>query len=147
MHPGPIVVERKLLESKAYHDLDGKAAKVLMWFLAKRKMIKHKGRKRSEWEIANNGEIVFPYKEAEEKHGLSGQVFSRLIGELMDKGFIDITIQGIGAAKAPSLYAISGRWRNYGTAEFKSVVRPKRISHRFPTGANHPIHSKRKNGV
>ena len=142
MRAGPIVVERKLLESGAYHDLKGRAPKVLMWFLAKRKMARLKNRKRNEWVIANNGEIVFTYSEASEKHGISRQAFSKAIDELLKKGFIDITTQGIGVTKAPSLYAISERWRNYGTAEFKSAARPKRISHRFPSGADHPIHRK-----
>ena len=137
-----VVVDRRILESKAYRDLDGKAAKVLMWFLARRQFVKLKGNKRQEWMQTNNGEIVFTYTEAEEKHGLSRQVFSRLIGDLIDKGFIDIASPGIGLAKAPTLYAISNRWQNYGTAEFKPAVRRKRISHRFPTGPEHPIHQK-----
>jgi len=142
MRPGPIVVERELLASKAFHDLDGKAAKVLMWFLTKRRMAELKTSKRQEWVIANNGEIVFTYKEAEERHGLKPQAFSQAIDELQENGFIDIECLGTGIGRAPTLYAISKRWKKYGTPEFKVMKRQKRSSHRFASGEDHPIHRK-----
>ncbi len=141
-----VVVERKLLASKAYHDLDGKAAKVLMWFLAKRKYARIKGSSRQEWMQTNNGEIIFTYEEASEKHGYSPQVFSRLLGELVSKGFIDIATPGIGVGKAATKYAISRRWEKYGTNEFKEVKRLKRASYKFPKGKDHPAHRKQHNG-
>lgn len=141
-----VVVNRKLLESTAYHDLDGKAAKTLMWFLAKRQFARIKGSDRQAWMQTNNGEILFTYKEASEKHGYSPQVFSRLLGELVSKGFIDIATPGIGVAKAATKYALSRRWQTYGTDEFNVVKRVKRIGHKFPKGKDHPARRKQRNG-
>lgn len=141
-----VVVRRKLLESKAFNDLDGKAAKVLMWFLAKRRFIRDRSSKRQEWVQTNNHEIIFTYDEAEEQHGFNPQVFSRLLGELVSKGFIDIAKPGIGVGRVATKYSISRRWQEYGTDEFKVVKRVKRASHKFPKGKDHPVHRKRRNG-
>lgn len=141
-----VVVDRKILESVAFRELDGKAAKVLMWFLAKRQFVRMKGNKRQEWVQINNGEIIFTYNEALEQHKMSGQVFSRLIEDLLNKGFIDIEIPGIGVGKASTKYAISKRWEKYGTADFVAVIRHKREGHKFPTGKNHPVHRRQSNG-
>lgn len=100
-------------------------------------------RKREAWTVANNGEITFTYQEAKSKHGLNPQTFSKAIEELVAKGFIDIERPGTGVGKVPTLFAISERWRKYGTTEFKSVKRWKRASHRFPSGKDHPIYRKR----
>lgn len=140
------MVERKLLESRAYRDLDGKAGKVLLWFLAKRMYARIKGSSRQEWMQTNNGEIIFTYEEASEKYGYSPQVFSRLLEELVSKGFIDIAKSGIGVGKVATKYAISRRWEKYGTDQFKAVKRVKRASHKFPKGKDHPVHRKRNNG-
>ncbi|MFC1481613.1 hypothetical protein ACFL6E_05150 [Candidatus Neomarinimicrobiota bacterium] len=135
-----VVVERRLLESRAYNELDGKASKVLMWFLAKRQFARLKGNSRQEWMQTNNGELTFTYEEAKKKHGYSGQVFSRLLEDLVLKGFIEIAKPGTGVGKVASKYAISRRWEKYGTAEFIEVERVKRTSHKFPKGKDHPIH-------
>ena len=141
-----VVVNRKLLESRAFNDLDGKASKVLFWFLAKRRFIWDRSSKRQRWVQTNNGEIVFTYEEAAEKHGYSPQVFSRLLGDLVSKGFIDIAKPGIGVGRVATKYSISRRWQEYGTDEFKVVKRVKRASHKFPKGKDHPVHRKRRNG-
>lgn len=137
------MVDRELVVSRAYRDLNGKAAKVLMWFLAKRQMSKLKTRKREAWIVANNGEITFTYQEAKSKHGLNPQAFSKAIEELVAKGFIDIKRLGTGVGKVPTLFAITERWQKYGTVEFKSVKRLKRSSHRFDSGKDHPKNRKR----
>ncbi len=105
-----------------------------------------KGNDRQEWMQTNNGEIIFTYREALEKYGMSGQVFSRLLEDLVEKGFLDIESPGIGVGKAPTEYAISRRWVKYGTADFAAVIRHKRAGHRFPTGEDHPVHQRRGNG-
>ncbi len=137
-----VVIGRQLRASRAFNDLDGKASKVLLWFLAKRLFIRDRSSKRQEWVQTNNGEIVFTYYEAAEKYGFSPQVFSRLLGDLVSKGFIDIAKPGIGVGKVASKYSISRRWQKYGTDEFKEVKRVKRASHKFPTGIDHPVHRK-----
>ena len=139
-----VVVDRTLLSSRAYHDLSGTAAKVLMWFLAKRRMTKLKSHKREPWIVANNGEITFTYKEAKSKHGLNPQAFSKAIDELVAKGFIDVERPGTGVGKVPTQFAISERWRGYGTTEFVIVKRWKRAGHRFPSGRDHPKYRKRE---
>lgn len=141
--PGPIVVvDRELLQSKAFRDLTGQSVKVLLWFLAKRQMKKVKTAKREGWVIANDGEIVFSYAEAENKCGLTRQAFSKTIEQLVALGFIDIARLGTGVGKVPTLYAISERWRGYGTAGFKPARRMKRASYIIPSGKDHPKHRK-----
>lgn len=142
---GNIWIEAKLLESKAYFELNGKAAKVLMWFLKRRQFAPTPGSKRQDWMQINNGEIVFTYNEAEKKYGINRQTFSKLLDDLVEKGFIDVSRPGIGSGKMPTLFSISQRWRKYGTPEFEVVKRKKRLSHRFSSGKDHPIHKKLMN--
>jgi len=75
--------------------------------------------------IVNNGEIVFTYREAQKKYGISSSRFRRALDELVEKGFIDIAATGMGVHKVTTYYAISERWRDYGTSEFKEAKRPK----------------------
>ena len=75
--------------------------------------------------IINNGEIVFTYGEAKKKYGISKNRFTRALKELVAKGFIDITDTGMGVHKVTTYYAISERWWDYGTTEFKEVKWPK----------------------
>lgn len=137
-----VVISRRMLESEAYIDLSGTAAKVLIWFLGKRKMGRLKGNSRQDWVQLNNGELQFTYREALEKYRLSGQTFSRILDELVATGFLDIASPGFGIAKVTSRYGLSRRWEKYGTEDFDPSIRHKRISHRFPTGKNHPIHNR-----
>lgn len=116
-----------------------------MWFLMKRQFARYKNIKRQEWVQTNNGEINFTYDEASVKHGYSSQVFSRLLDDLVGKGFINVERLGSGPGGVPSLYKISDRWRDYGVAGFKAVKRPKRNYHSFPKGKDHPIHRKKSN--
>jgi hypothetical protein len=126
-----VVIQKSLIESKAFCELKTPASYlVFMVFLKKRVMEKQKLGKREEWVILNNGEIVFTYKEAEQKYGISGGRFKKSIEELINKGFIDITDYGGGVNKAATKYAMSDRWELYGTAEFKEVHRIKAPSYR-----------------
>ena len=122
-----IVVERKLLESKAFSSLGGTAKTVYFNFRLKCTLVKIKtpsGRKK-EWVISNNGQIEYCYSEAEKK-GISRQRFGMAIDDLVKKGFIDIPHSGQGGRKGDkSLYAISERWRAWGTEEFVEMKRAK----------------------
>jgi hypothetical protein len=125
MTSGVIMVERDLLKAEAFRSLNGTAKTVLFDFMMKKKVkgVKVHGRKVPM--ILNNGEIVFPYAEAEKK-GIPRTTFMRCLTELVAKGFIDITWSGSGGKKGDvSLYAISDRWTAYGTDKFKSATRPK----------------------
>jgi len=121
-----IVVERALLKSEAFRCLNGTSKTVLFDFLMKCRV---KGRKvkpgrKSERVILNNGEIEYCYSEAE-KRGTPRSNFMRALDELLKKGFIDIAHSGSGGKKGDkSLYAISDRWRAWGTDDFISAKRP-----------------------
>lgn len=79
--------------------------------------VKSKNRS-SDWIIRNNGEIVYPYSEAENK-GIARREFRNAIDELIEKGFLDITHQGSGGRSGDmTQYFLDVRWKNYGTPSF-----------------------------
>jgi hypothetical protein len=115
------VTEFDLARSPAYFALTGKAPQVLAVFRTKCRMMKtgHGGNKR--WVIANNGELTFTYREAKKNYGMHTAVFQRAIDQLLKCGFIDIATRGcIGQS---TKYAISERWRNFGTPDFQEHKR------------------------
>jgi len=81
---------------------------------------------RGQYHIANNGEIQFTYREAKDKWGFQTKVFRNAIDQLVEYGFIDITHTGSGLHRDVTRYAVSDRWQQWGTDEFKSARRPKR---------------------
>ena len=44
---------------------------------------------------------------------------------MVAKGLRDIAATGMGVHKVETWYAISERWRDYGTPDFKKVRRPR----------------------
>jgi hypothetical protein len=133
-----IWVERGLIESKAFAALrTATTHRVLFIFYTKRQFEKTGRRGKEQWTIKNNGEITFTYKkEAKSKYGISESAFRLAIDELISKGFIDIAASGQGTHKVTTLYAISNRWREYGTPEYKKPQpRPKKpINRGFQRG-------------
>lgn len=122
-----IVLEQEMIKHPAWLSLSGTAIQVFLIFRTKcvfEKMRNCKPGKR-DTEISNNGEIVFTYQEAKSKYGITSSRFTRAIDDLLNKGFIDISATGMGVHKVTTYYAIGNRWRNYGTPEFKEVIRPK----------------------
>lgn len=85
---------------------------VLGDFWLKRKM----GRRGGKWECVNNGKLVYTYREALDK-GIYRSRFNRAIKDLIDKGFLDVAGYE-GRYNARALYALSERWRDYGTDKF-----------------------------
>jgi hypothetical protein len=75
------------MDSKAYQDLSGSAAKALPYF----RWIDGVLKKKSGGDC--NGIFDFTYSEAE-KYGFARRTFSRIITDLNEKGFIDIVLQG-----------------------------------------------------
>lgn len=133
MGKGVIYISKEMIKSKAFSNLSGKAAHVLLIFFTKRVMKKIPiGKKGKEWVCENNGRITFYYREAAESYGISFSSFSRAIDQLVEYGFVDVERPGIGFARIETLYRLSDRWKKYDTAEFKAVKRAKRFSHRFP---------------
>ena len=120
-----IVIDADLVLSRAFLNLTGIAPQVLLLFLRRRRMVKLGRAGKERWVIENNGEIVFPYAEAENKFGITRPRFQRAIDQLVDHGFIDIAHSGGGMLKDVSKYTISARWQDYGTTKFIQKPRKK----------------------
>jgi hypothetical protein len=122
-----VFFEKKLLRSKAYRSLRKPTSYfVLGIFMTKRQMIQIGRTGKEHWEIENNGQITFCYKEAKQKYGISNSAFGDAIDELREKGFLDIAETGKGVHKVKNLYSLSDRWRLYGTPQYeKPKPRPK----------------------
>ncbi len=117
-------IDYELYRSNAFKDLKPISVWVLLEFFTKRQLKKNSS---GCWACINNGKIIFPYREAKNKLGLHSAQFTRAIDNLMEVGFIDLTHSGNGSGsqKDPSLYAISERWRKYGTSDFEKHEREK----------------------
>ena len=76
------------------------------------------------WYIKNNGEIVYPYSEAQKK-GITETQFRDWIDELIASGLLGLSHQGKGGRKPKigkgdvSKYFISERWKKFGDDDFK----------------------------
>lgn len=103
---------------------------VLLLFYTKRDMRKRRrpGTRDTYYDIVNNGELVFTYNEARERYGIHTQQFASALDVLVELGFLDIAYAGSGTQKDVSMYAISDRWRLYGTPDFVPAKRPERSS-------------------
>ena len=123
-----IVIERDVINSKAFLSLKGMAAQVYLLFLARRKIVKtgKKGHEKSH--CTNSQELEFTYLEAEHKFGITQRRFHKAIDTLIKTGFIDIVRPGGALFKQKTLYGLSDRWKDYGKAEFKESIRKKRGS-------------------
>jgi len=122
-----IRIDKKVLNSEVFRSLSKTAMLIYLDFLQKRKMQKIKGspRRSDGWIIINNGEIEYTYSEAE-KRGISRSRFMRALDGLIGKGFIDVAHSGSGGMKGDkSKYAISERWREWGTDNFINKTRPR----------------------
>jgi len=130
-----VCFDKNLLRSPAFRTLGKWSMLVYLDFLRKRQMEKLKSKNKSPvWIIKNNGEIVYPYVEAENK-GVGRREFRNAIDELMDKGFLDITHQGSGGRSGDmTKYLIDDRWKSYGTSSFRSAKNPRKKDARQGTG-------------
>ncbi len=106
-------------------EVKGTALKVLIYFLRRRRMVKVGRKGKQKWVVENNGQIIFTYKEAQKKFGLSKRRFRDALDNLIELGFIDLNHHGGGMMGDPTLFIISERWRDYGKDCFISKVRPK----------------------
>ncbi len=128
--PKGIWFEREVYESRAFRELNGTAMRTYILFLSKRQRQKRRHPKKGKhWVTTNNGEIEFTYKEAEKRWGIRQGAFRENRDRLVELGFIDIAQSGAGLYKSKTLYAISERWRKYGTPEFELVERKKDSRH------------------
>jgi len=126
-----IYIEKNLVHSPAFRSLSRVAFLVYLDFLDKRFLKPVKREKKRVWVMENNGKIVYPYQEAENR-GISRKQFVKAIDELQGKGFIDIKHQGKGGRKPANgtgdvtTYWIDDRWEDYGTEDFKPPRNPRR---------------------
>ena len=117
---------------------------VFLIFLTKRQVAKVGRKGKEKTVIVNNGEIVFPYCEANKKYGIPASTFSKAIDQLIEFGLIDINHHGGGMVKDMTTYYISERWRDYGTPDFKEKTRPKDTRKLGFTAKNWEERSKKK---
>ncbi len=115
----------EIIEGPAFRDLGATAIKVFLDLLLRRKMGERRvgSKRKPQWVVLNDGQIVYPYKEAQER-GISPPAFTRAIDDLVNHGFIDICESGAGLLKTPTLYGFSERWREWGTTRF--IEKPRR---------------------
>lgn len=118
-----MMVEKEVLKSKAWLSLGGFAPQLYMLFLLRRRMEKIGRKGHGKWVCTNVDELIFPYREAEKKFGITQPRFTRAIDMLVDQGFIDIVEHGIGTARVPTKYGLSERWRKYDTPAFEPKPR------------------------
>ena len=118
-----VVIDKDLINSEVFRSLKKKSILALLDFLGKRQIHISKDGQRKKT-IVNNGLIEYCYTEGEKK-GIPRASFMRALDELTEKGFIDVTHSGQGYQGDKSTYAISERWRKYGTPEFVKKTRPK----------------------
>ena len=90
-----------------------------------RRVRKDRRKKRTPFERVNNGQIVFPYVEAQRDFGITSPRFRRALKQLVAKGFLDVAHRGGGLEGDATKYAISERWRAYGTPGFEAATMPK----------------------
>jgi hypothetical protein len=136
-----ILFDYHLLNSQAYAELRPTARKLLEGFHRRikkeKKYIETKPGKRSKkpmWVSVNLDSIIFTYKEMMEYTNKTSGTINYSLDQLIGLGFIDITHQGQAYKRDDcSIYAISERWKNYGTPKFKEVTREKdyRRGHRL----------------
>ena len=111
--------DEPLRNSPAFRSLTGTAIIVLIDFYSKKRTKKQRGQK---YILTNNGELVYTYNEAG-KRGISKATFMRALDALIDRGFIDVKVTGAGRYRSESRYALSNRWRYWGTDKFISGKR------------------------
>lgn len=107
--------------SEAIKKLSASAIRVLLRFLLKRPW--SKVGKRTEYE---NSGLVFTYPEAASM-GIKNTTFYDAIKRLVEVGLIEVEHQGGVYEKDCSKYAISERWREYGTENFKKVSKKRSL--------------------
>lgn len=122
-----IVLLQALVKSPAWLDLNGAAIKAYCIFRVKCQVRQRPGKpgKKNEKIIVNNGQLQFTYREAKTKYGFTASRYRRALDDLIGHGFLDVAATGMGVHKVVTLYAISERWRAWGTADFVGAKRPK----------------------
>jgi len=78
-----IWIEREMILSPAFRKLNGRAMEVLLLFFYRRQWSRPS--RKGKWCTTNNGEIVFPYKEAKKRFKIPKSSFARAIDSLIER--------------------------------------------------------------
>lgn len=145
--PPFVALPWSMLNGKAYQSLKHSAAKALPYFWGK-------PHKPFNDPTLYESEIQFSYVEGA-RYGFAPGTFSKIIQELVAKGFLDPVDKGglRCCGKSWNVFRISRRWEKYGTAEYQAVdwkcfvprprlkVTPKREIHSFKKGNEKEVKS------
>jgi len=112
----------EILESEALRNLSATGIRVLLRFLQKRTWTK--ARRKGKKPVYDNGGLAFTYEEAKTLD-ISSSQFYTVIKKLVEVGFIEVEHQGGIHKNDYSRYALSERWRDYGTDAFKSIEKKR----------------------
>jgi len=115
------LISWEVLESEAFMSLSATGIRALIRFLQKRTWSKARRTKKL---VFDNGGLSFTYAEAEIMR-ISTSQFHTVLKKLIEVGFIDVEHQGGIHKNDYSRYALSERWRSYGTNTFQSVVKKR----------------------
>jgi len=122
----------EILGSDAFKELSSSAICVLLRFLQKRTWHKKRGRGKP---IFNNEGLSFTYAEAAYL-GVRNTTFYEAIKQLIRVGLLDLQHQGGAFGRDFSRYAISERWRDYGTANFRRVEKKRSLQRGMDVRSN-----------
>ncbi|MBA4349614.1 MAG: hypothetical protein C0415_06485 [Thermodesulfovibrio sp.] len=113
--PPFVALTWEMLNSKAYKELNYASAKALSYFLGKFKGSYHDPQRYLSG-------FSFSYSEAK-TYRFSSATFSKIIQELVAKGFIDPVDRGglRSDGKSYNLFKLSERWKDYGKPDFKPL--------------------------
>lgn len=116
--PPFVMMPWELLNSSAFVSLSPSAAKALPYFLGKQ----GKAYKREKEDF--RGVFEFSYAEAK-RLGFATRTFSRIIIELVEKGFLIMAGYGglRGFCKSFNKFELSDRWRKFGQPDFEAIPR------------------------
>ena len=141
-HAGFTALSNDLIDSAAFAALTtGADVKVLVWFWKLARYEKATRRRRpgqgakagTVANVANNGQLVFTYKQAA-SHGLSSYQFSKALKTLFRLGFVDVAHLGRGVQGDHTRFSLSTRWMSYGAPGFVELQFPSNFKDGYRSG-------------
>jgi hypothetical protein len=117
-----VMIEWEILESEAFSSLSAMGIRVLLRFLQKRTWTT--ARRKGKEPDYNNGGLAFTYAEAETLD-ISTSQFHTIIKKLVEVGFLEVEHQGGIHKNDYSRYALSERWKAFGTNAFERIEKKR----------------------
>lgn len=116
--PPFVAVTWEILNSQAYKKLSPSAGKALPYFLGKHGKLYYKDGEQYD------ATFIFSYGDARNM-GFASRTFSRIITDLVAKGFVELAGYGgmRGFCNSHNKFKISNRWRQYGQQSFVPLKR------------------------